>query len=270
MVKFNYCRKGRGTPLVLLHSLGQRWQTWLPVLDRLSERHEVMAVDLPFFGDARFPPGASEDSIRSFAANSLGAILSHLRVERPHVAGLGLGGMLAAASATTDLIASATAVAPVGFWTTPQRAWTLTHLRMFQLATCTARAAEMPPMARQITHRAILSRLCNFPAQLDREEAVAHLSAMQDAPAFSRAIRAANQFTWTAECRPTVPLTIAWGQRDRMLSPRQAARAARLLGAELVLLPDCGHLAMSDQPNLLADTILRTCARAEHSPQTHT
>ncbi|HEY1966958.1 MAG TPA: alpha/beta hydrolase, partial [Pseudonocardia sp.] len=57
--------------------------------------------------------------------------------------------------------------------------------------------------------------------------------------------------------------TIAWGDHDRILPPRQAQRAARLLPAAHHLpLPGCGHVPMSDDPELVAKVILDTCARA--------
>jgi pimeloyl-ACP methyl ester carboxylesterase len=60
-----------------------------------------------------------------------------------------------------------------------------------------------------------------------------------------------------------VPVTIAWGTRDRLFRPRQAGRARdRLPAARHVLLPGCGHVPMSDDPDLVASVILTTTARA--------
>ena len=47
---------GGGTPLVLLHGIGHRWQAWEPVLDRLALHHDVIA----FFRQLR------EDAIVTF------------------------------------------------------------------------------------------------------------------------------------------------------------------------------------------------------------
>jgi pimeloyl-ACP methyl ester carboxylesterase len=58
---------------------------------------------------------------------------------------------------------------------------------------------------------------------------------------------------------PTVPVTIAWGERDLILRPHQADRArARLPSASPVTLRGCGHLPMTDDPALVASTILAT------------
>jgi pimeloyl-ACP methyl ester carboxylesterase len=55
-----------------------------------------------------------------------------------------------------------------------------------------------------------------------------------------------------------VPVTIAWGSKDRLLSRRQALVARKLLpGARYVLLPGCGHVPMTDDPELVADLLVR-------------
>jgi len=56
-----------------------------------------------------------------------------------------------------------------------------------------------------------------------------------------------------------VPVTMAWGRRERLLIPRerQARRSiARVPGARLVWLERCGHVPMWDDPPQVADVIL--------------
>jgi pimeloyl-ACP methyl ester carboxylesterase len=45
-------RAGLGPPLVLLHGLGLSWRSWRPILPALEQRHDVIALDLPGFGDS--------------------------------------------------------------------------------------------------------------------------------------------------------------------------------------------------------------------------
>ncbi len=55
-----------------------------------------------------------------------------------------------------------------------------------------------------------------------------------------------------------MPVTIAWGTRDRLLPQRQVLLAkARLPDALLAPLPGCGHVPMTDDPALVADILLR-------------
>lgn len=264
MVDSNYCRRGSGTPLVLLHSLGQRWQIWLPVLDRLSERHDVLAVDLPRLGRAPIPHTVTDEGIRAFGVRSLELVFKHLGVDRPHVAGLGLGGMLAVAAATAGTVSSATALSPTGFWTPAQRRATIVQLRAFRMAARAVLSARPALAANRLVQTAIMSRLCNHPGQIGSAETLEHLAAMRDAPAFDQAMRSTRQFRWRAGRQPEVPVTMAWADRDKMISRHQADGAAQALpGALQVRLPRCGHLSMSDDPDLVANVILSTCARAE-------
>ena len=48
-----YDRAGTGPPLVLLHPLGADRHVWAPVMDRLDAERDVIAVDLPGFGESR-------------------------------------------------------------------------------------------------------------------------------------------------------------------------------------------------------------------------
>jgi pimeloyl-ACP methyl ester carboxylesterase len=54
-----------------------------------------------------------------------------------------------------------------------------------------------------------------------------------------------------------IPLTIAWGKRDRILFPRQAKSAKKMLPqARFLSLPGCGHVPMADDPELIATVLM--------------
>ncbi|MGH3991754.1 MAG: alpha/beta fold hydrolase, partial [Pseudonocardiaceae bacterium] len=56
---------------------------------------------------------------------------------------------------------------------------------------------------------------------------------------------------------PDVPVTIAWGTRDRIMRRPQAAMVTRLIPhARLLSLPGCGHIPMTDDPALVAHVLL--------------
>ena len=58
-------------------------------------------------------------------------------------------------------------------------------------------------------------------------------------------------------------MLVAWGTRDRVIpSPRYSERLRNLLpDAEWIELPGLGHLAMSDDPELVARTIAEFVGR---------
>ena len=61
-----YTRSGSGAPLVLLHGIGLNRQSWNPVVPALARQFDVIAVDLPGFGDSA-PATPAEAGPRALA-----------------------------------------------------------------------------------------------------------------------------------------------------------------------------------------------------------
>ena len=57
----HHVRRGTGSPLLLVHGLGAGLRSWDPIVDQLAQQREVIAVDLPGFGET--PPLSGEVSI---------------------------------------------------------------------------------------------------------------------------------------------------------------------------------------------------------------
>ncbi|MBO0851134.1 MAG: alpha/beta fold hydrolase [Pseudonocardia sp.] len=266
MITVNYERCGSGSPLVLLHGIGHRWQAWRPVLDRLAERHDVIAVDMPGFGlSPALPPGAVYDVATSM--DVLSEAFATLGLDRPHVAGNSLGGLLAVEAASRGLVASATALSPAGFWSARDRVRALATLRALRASALAPGFVTSMILDSPRLRARSLRVLYEHPERIDRLTALGDTAALRGSAAFRPTLRSGRRYAW-AGVPPTVPLTIAWGERDRILPPRQAQRAARLLPeAHHVMLPGCGHVPMIDDPALVATTILGTCARAEAVPE---
>lgn len=53
----HHVRRGSGSPLLLVHGLGAGLRSWSPIMDGLAARREVIAVDLPGFGQTPSLPG---------------------------------------------------------------------------------------------------------------------------------------------------------------------------------------------------------------------
>jgi pimeloyl-ACP methyl ester carboxylesterase len=259
----SYSRRGSGSPLVLLHGIGHRWQAWEPVLDRLAERHDVIAVDLPGFGKSPNLPGPY--TVQAGIAAAV-ATFEELGISRPHLAGNSLGGMLALELASAGHARSVTALAPAGFWATARgRAWALRVLGMIRSSARLPARTQLAMMNRKSFRLASGSLLFGHPSRVPVEVMLEDLAAMAAAPGFDAVAQAGRDYFFTSPA-PTVPVTVAWGTRDRILWPTQARRAAMLLpNARHVTLPGCGHVPMPDEPDLVANTILATCERAEAS-----
>ena len=85
---------GAGPPLVLLHGLGSRGASWLPVADVLAARFHLYAPDLRGHGDSDKP--ARGYLVPDYAAD-LARLLDALGLERPLMVGHSLGALVALA-----------------------------------------------------------------------------------------------------------------------------------------------------------------------------
>jgi pimeloyl-ACP methyl ester carboxylesterase len=255
-MRLNYHRAGQGSPLILVHGIGSRWQMWAPVMDALTAEHDVIALDLPGFGASPMPPAgtpAGPDSLVSL----VGEFLAELGIERPHAAGNSLGGLIALEMARRGLVRSATPVSPAGFASRVEQAVGSGELRIgVRVARRLApRAGSLmrSRMARALTLGGFVAR----PTAMAPGEATESLRALAAAPWFDATLPTIKPMHFRGGQEITVPVTVAWGEKDRVLFPRQAARAAREIpSARIVMLPGCGHVPTYDDPAQVARVLL--------------
>lgn len=253
-----YRRTGSGEPLLLLHGIGHHHQAWDPVIPVLALEREVIAVDLPGFGaSAPLPDGLAYDE--AGVVPVLGAFCEELGVDRPHVAGNSLGGLLALALGRENLVRSVTTLSPAGFWTQSERRYAFSTLRAMRRAALSMPVPLIERLSRTPAGRAALtSSIYARPTRRSPEAVVAETLALREATGFHRTLTAGRSVLFTDDVRG-MPVTIAWGSRDRLLLRRQGVRAKSVIpAARLVRLPGCGHVPMNDDPALVARVILDT------------
>ena len=255
-VTLSYTRRGSGEPLLLLHGIGHHRQAWEPVIPALAAERDVIAVDLPGCGDSpALPDGMAHDL--PTMSTVLKALFGALEIDRPHVAGNSLGGLLALDLARAQLVRSVTALSPAGFWNEAERRYAFTVL-----STMRQIARRLPPpvverLARPALGRTLLtSTIYARPGRRSPEAVVAETLALARAQGFSETLRSGRTVQFTDDIVGT-PVTVAWGSRDRLLIPRQGVRAKGVIPrARLVRLPGCGHVPMNDDPALVARVVL--------------
>ena len=251
-----YDRVGSGPPLVLLHGVGHRRQAWNAVVPLLRSRRELIMVDLPGHGQSPpFRPGGREP-VRAMAEDVI-AFLAELGLDRPHLAGNSLGGALALIAGSEGHAATVTGLSPAGFWVSRRQFTYAKAIFKVMEATGTAIQGSAPRLARSTAGRALL-----FAAVVSRPSRLSAEQALEDTQAFMAARPAVDTIlahpVWFTEVVPEqVPVTIAWGSKDRMLLPSQAQVAQRRLpDARHLPLPGCGHVPMTDNPALVAQVLL--------------
>ena len=252
-----YERAGSGPPLVLMHGVGHRRQAWEPVLGRLTPYREVITVDLPGHGESP-PLKLNGRSVPDALEEEIVGLIAELGIERPHVAGNSLGGRLALEAGVRGYAATVTALSPAGFWRNDRDlGYTKAIFRSMQSAGKWIRPLA-PALSRSTAGRAVMyGPIVSKPSQMSREQAAGDIAAFIAAgDALDAILDTATPFT--GQIPGGVPVTIAWGTRDRLLRPHQAKIAEQQLpGARFVPLPGCGHVPMTDNPELVADVLLR-------------
>ena len=87
-MKMNFLRSGSGKPLLLVHGLGGSARSWSTIWPALAARRDVIAVDLPGFGET--PPLAGETTIRSLS-NAVTAFIDAQGLRGVDVVGSSMG-----------------------------------------------------------------------------------------------------------------------------------------------------------------------------------
>ena len=253
-----YERHGSGPPLVLLHGVGHRRQAWNAVLGLLAPHRTVIAVDLPGHGESPPLKADGRPPVRVIAEEVIG-FFGELGLERPNVAGNSLGGALALLAAAADRAATVTTLSPAGFWVSRRQASYAKAVFASMQLTGAAIRPLLPALARTTAGRAVLgAAIVARPGKMSPEQAEGDALAFLGARDAVHAILADSpSFTADIPIPVGVPVTIAWGTRDRLLPPSQARVARqRLPRARFVPLPGCGHVPMTDDPGLVARVLL--------------
>jgi len=189
---------------VLVHGLGHRRQAWDPVLPRLARHREVIALDLPGFGESPpLPAGESYDV--PTAMERFAELFAELGLGAPHVAGSSLGGALALELGARGMVSSVTALAPAGFWTPLERRWALT------LLSTTRMSARVPDIvlrrgvaADQRVRTSMINLLYAHPERQDPDAFLGDARALKRQPDSRRCWRSAARTSAppSRRCRP--------------------------------------------------------------------
>jgi pimeloyl-ACP methyl ester carboxylesterase len=254
----NYERRGQGPPLVLIHGIGGELCVWEPVLDRLAEDFDVIAVDLPGFGASPPLPDGTEPSPGRLAI-AVADFLSEAGVARPHVCGNSLGGWVGLELAKARRAASVTALCPAGLWGAPIRRAGApeTQGRLHSFARSVRPIVPALMLSRR-ARRLALGHVVAHPDRVSRQAARRMVCSYARATAYDATNSAMLSTHFTGAEAIEIPLTVAFGELDRLIRPARL----RARGARSVVLPGCGHIPMWDDPELVVKLILETSSAA--------
>ena len=249
-------RRGTGEPVLLLHGIGRSLEDWNEQFDRLADRFDLIAVDLPGFGWSERVPGRT--TLSALAA-ALPPVLAALGVPAPvHVIGNSLGGAVAMrlAADRPDVVHSLLLANSAGFG----REVTI-GLRLLAIRPISRRLLKP---SRRIAARAVRDLFGAALATEDRVE-LAYAVASQPQRADTM-LEIANELGTFRGIRPQwrqelleavaahrIPTLALWGERDTVLPAAHLRAVTALLPhAETHLFADAGHMPQIERPDEFA------------------
>lgn len=254
-------RYGSGKPLLLVHGLGADGQSWQPVISGLAAQRQVVAVDLPGFGQS--PPLTGEVTIASLT-DAVEEFIASEGLDGVDTVGSSMGGRMVLELARRGVGGNAVDLDPDGFWTDGE-------LRVFHytLAPSIKLVLALQPvmpalMGSPVGRTALLSQFSARPWALSKDVALHEVRAFARATSLDAAF-AALVHGPKQEGAPdgTTPgrVVIGWGRKDKVTLPRQASRAQALFpDASLHWFERSGHFPQWDEPAQTVEVILEATA----------
>lgn len=254
---------GEGEALVLLHGFTDTWRGWTPVLPMLERHHTVFAPTLPgHYGGEPFPAG-TRISIAT-TLNMLERQLDEQGIERAHFAGSSLGGWLSLELAGRGRALSVVGICPAGCWERgPAPRMVLLYFRRNDLLFKVGRPLLATVASRPRSRALALRELIRRPLGVSASAAYTMFTGAANCVVVPDAIRLAAAGDMFGDLPKTdCPVRIAYSTGDRLIRwPAHYTMIRRQLpDADYVALEGLGHLAMWDDPELVARTILEVTA----------
>ena len=256
-------RGGTGDPMLLIHGIGSRRGVWDRVREPLEERFDVIAVDLPGFGDQPWFDGPVPERMDSLAT-AAEEELDRLEIERAHLVGHSMGGWIALELARRGRALDVLAVAPIG-GATPEEAEASKRVLGQSRTAARAMGWALGPITRvSLLRRIALRGSVKDPDLVDPAELETSMRYLARSVGFPKLLADVGgpgdliENNSEAFAQISVPVLIAWGSADGVLNYRGAARTVEAIpGAQLCTLEDHGHSPLLDHPQLIAELALK-------------
>jgi len=253
-----------GEPLVLMHGGAGSWDHWVRNVDVLGTAYRVLALDLPSYGDSdRVEWDISIDDYLRVTADAVAELCGD--APRIHLAGFSFGGAVAAAVAVTlgprtgslSMTGGAGYGSPAG-----RRSFTLeSHRRLAERLGRAPSEQELRDM-----HAQNLAKLMIWdPAKIDDWAIDMQFRNVRRTRFDSRRI------SWAGDTPALIgqlacPVAVIYGEHDSSAIPPipdriEMCRATRP-DVEVHIIPDCGHWAMYEAPEVLNALLLDFHGRA--------
>lgn len=235
---------GEGEPVLMIMGLSFPLEMWGRVLPEISRTHRAIVFDNRGVGRSDVPRGPYK--ISSMARDAI-AVMDAAGITSAHVLGASMGGMIAQELAlrhperVKSLMLGCTSCG--GFRARPPNLRRVPVFRKWGSMTNEQRAREVIPMlyakgtAQDVIEEDIQTRLIRYPTMrgvIYQAMGIPFWSSYRRLPKIQ------------------VPTLVVHGDQDHVLPlPNGIRIAERIAGAKLVVIPNAGHMMMSDQPDMV-------------------
>jgi 3-oxoadipate enol-lactonase len=226
---------GSATPIVFLHGVGSDKTVWHPQLDHFSRERRVIAFDYPGYGNSDPAP---EGTTRDDYASAIISAMHELGVDRAHICGLSLGGVVAIAihhaapeRCASLILADTFAVHPDG------------------------RAIYERSLAGSQDLRAMAEARADVLIAQPADPAVRHEVVETMSRIDPAAYRVGAEAVWLADQRAraasiNVPTLVLVGEGDLVTPPQLSNELVDLIpGARMQVISGAGHLGNVERPD---------------------
>jgi len=253
-------RAGTGEPLVLLHGWGSSGRDFTAVLPGLSERFDVLNVELPGAGRSRH---LDERPTVAALTDAVERTLDAEEVSRVHVLGNSLGARIALELAARGRALSVVAIAPSGLNLWPERVVQGTGMAMARIVGRTL-SPLIGPLSRSASGRtALLLPLKARPWATSREEAIGAREGFADSRDYWRTL------FWALLAdvprgmdRIDCPVLLVQGAADWIASGQTVRYLPLVPRSRFRPLVAAGHAPQSDRPGTIVGWVEETAGRA--------
>jgi pimeloyl-ACP methyl ester carboxylesterase len=267
-MEINFIRRGFGKKILLIHGIGSSHRSWNRIIDDLASAREVIALDLPGFGDT--PPLRGEVSIRTLA-DAVTLFLEENNLIGIDAVGSSMGARLVLELAKRGgVLGTVVSLNPGGFW----KGWEIPFFYHSVLlsARLVGRLQPLLPILNStvIGRTMLLAQFSAHPWAIPSQVALDELRTFKPTSTFREllynlAYGEKQQGASAGDIQPL--LVIGWGKNDRVCLPIQARRAIQLFpDAKLHWFAHSGHFPQLDVPSETTQLILEATS-GRYQPQ---
>ena len=242
---------GTGHPVLFVHGLGYERHGWGPAPQRLAQRYRVLVFDNRGVGESDVPPAPY--TVAAMAADAL-AVLDAAGIERAHVVGASLGGMisqelvLAAPERVDSLVLCCTTPGGTRAYPMPQKT---------QVAFAAFAADPSEQGLRLLVENALAEQTVQTRPELVDKIFAYRLAHRPPLDGWQAQAFAAFGFDTNGRLgRIQAPTLVIHGTDDNVVDHRNAQLIADAISnARLELIPGAGHVFMWEQPERFVEVV---------------